>query len=608
MKKYIYFFCFLLAAITLQAQPVNRFSVDLTKSKKGRLFVTCDVPAYQKEVLVYQFPKAVPGSYSIKNYGDYIENFKAYDRQGKKLKVTYNRQENNFTIANAQSLARIGYEVRNTWTDTKNPNYVFQPGGTYFEPGTLYCLNTFALFGYFDGFTNSACEIQIAKEEGLFCSTSADVSALSPTEDLIKASDYNSLQDNPLVYMHPDTVSLKVNNCRFHIALFSRNHKLTSQQILSSLQPILTKAFTSFFPVFPTDNYTFTFICPGWQDESLMETGSMGAMEHRQSSVYFYPETGNRDILNSFLLHVVAHEFLHVLTPLSLKSEQVFNFNYVKPEGSQHLWLYEGGIEYLSNLILYQDSIIPEGDFLDGIRQKSLYNDRYKGVSMTEFGKNIFENSDVRYYANVYNKGALVAFLLDIRINELTEGKMNLKKVLLQLDAKYKGRYFKDNALFDEIINLTHPELRAFIDNYIVGTKELPVEEYLHKIGYRFTAEKADSINTFGHVSVEFDGRNNRCVVRDATPNYNAFSLDKGDVILAVNDTMLNESNYYHFVKLIGSPATDAEVSVRYERKGKTMDIKNPPIKVKVTQLDYIEPEMQASAEQLQLRRWVIGR
>ncbi len=608
MKRYIFLGCFLLVAALLPAQLVNRFTIDLTKSKKNKLSVRCDVPAYQKAVLVYQIPRAVPGSYSIKNFGDYIDNFKAYDRNGKKLKVDYNKQDNTFTIQNAASLARIGYDVRDTWTDTNNPNYVFSPGGTYFERGTLFCLNTFALCGYFDGFDHTPGEIRITKESDLYCATSADRTALSPTEDLIRVPDYDALQDNPLVYMAPDTVSLSVNNCRFHIAVFSRNHKITSRQILSSIRPVLTNVFPSFFPKFPTNNYTFTFIFPGWQDENLTKNGGVGAMEHRNSSVYFYPETGNSAILNSFLTHVVVHEFLHVLTPLSLKSEPIFRFNYRNPEASQHLWLYEGGIEYLANQFLFRDSIFSENDYLESVRQKLLYSDRYKQISMTEFGRKIFENSDQSYYANVYSRGALVAFLLDVRINELTEGKMNLRELLFQLDEKYKGRFFQDDTLFDEIVSRTHPDIRSLIDNYIVGTEELPVKAYLHKIGYKLSATMPDSIYTFGRVSVEYDSRTVRCVVRDATPNYNAFNLDKGDFILAVNDTVLNEANYYQNLKLIGNPDSGKEVKVRFSRKGKTMEIENPPVKIKVTQLDYIEPEPDLTPEQQRLRKLVLGR
>jgi predicted metalloprotease with PDZ domain len=608
MKRHIVFLCFLLVAVLLPAQLVNRFTIDLTKSRKNKLSVRCEVPAYEKEVLVYQIPRAVPGSYSIKNFGDYVANFKAYDRNGKKLKVAYNKQDNTFTIENARSLTHIDYDVHDTWTDIDNPNYVFAPGGTYFECGTLFCLNTFALCGYFDGFEHLANEIRIKKESGLYCSTSADRTALSPTEDLIRVPDYDALQDNPLVYMVPDTVSLQVNNCRFHIAVFSRNHKITSQQILSSIRPILTRLFPSFFPKFPMSSYTFTFIFPGWQDDNLMKNGGVGAMEHRNSSVYFYPETGNSAILNAFLTHVVVHEFLHVLTPLSLKSEPIFRFNYRNPAASQHLWLYEGGVEYLANQFLLRDSILSENDYLESVRQKLLYSDRYKQISMTEFGRKIFENSDPGYYANVYNRGALVAFLLDVRINELTDGRMNLRKLLFQLDEEYKGRYFQDDKLFDEIVSRTHPEIRSLIDDYIVGTEELPVKAYLHKIGYKFSATMPDSIYTFGRVSVEYDSRTNRCVVRDATPNYNAFNLDKGDLIVAVNDTMLNEANYYQYLKLIGNPDSEKELKVRFARKGKMMEIQNPPVKIKVTQLNYIEPERDLTPEQQRLRRLVLGR
>lgn len=598
-------FCF---AIAGNAQLVNRFSIDLTTSKKGRLSVACEVPTYNKDTLIYQIPRAVPGTYSIKNYGRYITNFKAFDAQGKKLKSVYNESSGSFTILGAAMLAGITYDVHETWTDSGNPDYIFQPGGTYFESGTLFFLNTFALFGYFDGFTDVANEIHIRKNSSLFCSTSADISSLSPEEDVVKAVDYNTLQDNPLVYLKPDTVSIRISNCRFHIAVFSRNGKITSRQVLTSLYSVLTRALPAFFPVFPTDNYTFTFVFPGWQDNRLMASGSMGAMEHRQSSVYFFGETGNPDVLNSFIRQVVAHEFLHVLTPLSLQSEQVFHFDYRHPEGSEHLWMYEGCVEYLSNLILYRDSVFSADDFWEAIRDKTLYNGRFSNLSMTELGKHIFENKNMSYYVNVYNKGALVSFLLDIGINELTNGKLNLRKLLMQLDTKYKGRYFNDKELFDEMVNATNPALREVIDDYIIGTKELPMKEYLHKIGYRFLSEKPDSIYTFGRVSFEYNAQKNRCEARDALPYYNAFKMNDGDVLVAVNDTLLTEANYYHFVKTITSPTTNRDVTVRYSNKGKLSEVQNPPIKLGVVQRNFIEPEENVSEEQIRLRKMVLGR
>lgn len=608
IMKFLFVYLCLLCFTLAHAQMVNHFQIDLTKSKKGKLSVSCDVPDYKQKVLKYQIPRAVPGSYSIKNYGNYVSNFKAYDLQGHRLKVSYQKRDNAFTISKALNVARLTYDVRDTWRDISNPEYVFQPGGTYFEPEVLYCLNAFALFGYFEGYDTIASEIRITKSPELYCSTSANITRVSATEDVVKARDYDELQDNPLVYLSPDTVSVQIKNCCFRIAVFSRNHKITAPRVLSVMQPILSQVFASSFELFPVSNYTFTFICPGWQDSHITAVGGMGAMEHRKNSVYFFAETGNDDILNAFLKHVVTHEFLHVITPLSLKSEQIYRFNYQHPEASQHLWLYEGAIEYLSNVLLFRNLLSTPEEFWNAIRDKSIYSSNYKNVSMTEFSKTIFQNTDSRYYLNVYNKGALVAFLLDIRINELTGGRMNLLKVLFSLERQYRGGYFRDGDLFNEIVRLTHPDVRSFIDDYIVGTKDLPVAEYLKKIGYNFNLTKPDRIYTFGRISLQFDGQKKICEVGATSPDFNIFHLNQGDGLVAVNDTLVDESNYYHFAKMLDNPKSHRVVTLRYDRKGELYEITSPPLRTNVTQLNYIETLEIPTDEQLGLRKIVLGR
>jgi hypothetical protein len=59
---------------------------------------------------------------------------------------------------------------------------------------------------------------------------------------------------------------------------------------------------------------------------------------------------------------------------------------------------------------------------------------------------------------------------------------------------------------------------------------------------------------------------------------------------------------------LIGNPDSEKEVKVRFSRKGKTMEVQNPPIRIKVTQLNYIEPERDLTPDQQRLRKLVLGR
>jgi predicted metalloprotease with PDZ domain len=50
------------------------------------------------------------------------------------------------------------------------------------------------------------------------------------------------------------------------------------------------------------------------------------------------------------MMDVVSHEFFHIVTPLSIHSKEIQDFDYNDPKMSEHLWMYEGVTEYFANL------------------------------------------------------------------------------------------------------------------------------------------------------------------------------------------------------------------------------------------------------------------
>jgi predicted metalloprotease with PDZ domain len=50
------------------------------------------------------------------------------------------------------------------------------------------------------------------------------------------------------------------------------------------------------------------------------------------------------------MMDVVSHDFFHIVTPLSIHSKEIQDFDYNDPKMSEHLWMYEGVTEYFANL------------------------------------------------------------------------------------------------------------------------------------------------------------------------------------------------------------------------------------------------------------------
>jgi predicted metalloprotease with PDZ domain len=254
----------------------------------------------------------------------------------------------------------------------------------------------------------------------------------------------------------------------------------------------------------PVENYAFIFYIKDHTEfESLfsgkeIKIGTLfkairklagkgfGALEHGNSSVYYLPDFGGTTVLDG-MADVCIHEFFHILTPLGLHSEEIGDFNYIEPEMSQHLWLYEGITEYFAGISQLKGGVIDEESYVQSLlRGKIRSADRYptKKMSFTEMSENVLKRPYKKQYAQVYQRGALMGALLDIRIMELTQGQKDLHDIILTLRETYgPENSFKDETIISEFVALVHPELQQFFDDYVTGREALPTQAYLKKVG-----------------------------------------------------------------------------------------------------------------------------
>ncbi len=143
---------------------------------------------------------------------------------------------------------------------------------------------------------------------------------------------------------------------------------------------------------------------------------------------------------------MAAHEFFHILTPLSVHSEEIQYFDFTDPKMSEHLWLYEGSTEYHAHKAQLQAKLIPVDRFLSVMgtkitRSRMGFNDT---LPFTFMSKHVLEPTYEKQYGNVYEKGALISLCLDVKLRQLSGGKYGLINLILDLSAKYgKGKPFK---------------------------------------------------------------------------------------------------------------------------------------------------------------------
>ncbi|MEP2024641.1 MAG: hypothetical protein ABJI85_08275, partial [Reichenbachiella sp.] len=62
-----------------------------------------------------------------------------------------------------------------------------------------------------------------------------------------------------------------------------------------------------------------------------------------------------------------------------------------------------------------------------------------------------------------------------------------MREVVLELIEDFgPDQAFSEVEFFDTIVEMTYPEVKTFIDDYIKGTEILPIESYYSKLGIEY--------------------------------------------------------------------------------------------------------------------------
>jgi predicted metalloprotease with PDZ domain len=111
--------------------------------------------------------------------------------------------------------------------------------------------------------------------------------------------------------------------------------------------------------------------------------------------------------------------------------------------------------------------------------------------SLSKLAFTSFSDSGQVQYGNIYQRGAIVAGLLDIRLLELSNGKRGLRDVVVDLSHSFgKKKAFPEDSLFAILTRRTYPEIGDFMARYIKGTEHPPIKEYYAKLGIILTEDE----------------------------------------------------------------------------------------------------------------------
>lgn len=552
-------------------------SINLNEVKNDQVLVTVNAPKINSNEISYHIPKTVPGTYSEDNYGKYIEDLKAYDKKGNLLTVKKTDQ-NSWTISKAKSLNKITYLVNDTFDTEKGTGFgqddVFSPAGSNIAAAENFMINTHCFIGYFDNFLATPYQLSINHPDNLWGATSMIDKDSSVTTDLFVTSRYAELVENPIMYSKPDYTTFNVDGMDIQICVYSPTGKYTAESITPEMKTMMTAQKKFLGKINSTKKYSVLLYLSSLKEN---DAHGFGALEHPTATTVVLPEMMEKDELVKSMMDVVSHEFFHIVTPLTIHSKEIQDFDYNAPKMSQHLWMYEGVTEYFANLFQIHQGLISETDFYNRMAEKieeaKALNDT---MPFTTMSANVLKEPYKSQYLNVYQKGALIGMCIDIIIREKSNGQRGILDLMQKLSNEYGiSKPFNDEELFDKITELSYPEVGDFLKTYVAGPTPIPYEVYLAKMGLGKSKIQVPGAiflkdNSTPYVNVN-PASKEIFVVPDMELNifFDNLKLKGGDIILSINDIAYTYDNIYDLINQSTKWKENEPIIVKIKRNGK---------------------------------------
>ena len=235
------------------------------------------------------------------------------------------------------------------------------------------------------------------------------------------------------------------------------------------------------FSGFPFERYVFLL---------TFSPGTRGGLEHRDStSLLADPFCLEKPEGYYELFTLIAHEFFHVWNVKRLRAAELGPFDYGQENPTRLLWFHEGFTSFLQYGLAMRAGTVPwtwvshklAQSWTDNTTRRGRFEQSLEEASFdawirfykpTEFST----NSTVSYY----DKGSLVAWMMDARIRLASGGKLGVDDYIRLLWDRFGDGPIADADLRAAYRDLSGEDPAPFWRDFIAGVKELdptPIEQ-----------------------------------------------------------------------------------------------------------------------------------
>lgn len=544
-----------------------------------------------KSEFALKMPVWAPGSYLVREFARHVEGFEANSTSGSVS--FYKTDKNTWLIKNpSKGAVNIKYVI-----------YAFElTVRTSFIDESHAYLNGSNIFMYVDGQLNQKSEVIISPN-----SNWSKISCSLPTHKgnayHLLADNYDILADSPIEIGNHTIIEFTAQGVKHSVAMVGPGN-YDAEKIKKDFTKIVDEA-TSVFGTHPCSNYTFIV-------HNVPSGG--GGLEHLNSTTVQVQRFAysNESSYQSFL-GLIAHEYFHLWNVKRLRPIVLGPFDYNKENYTSMLWVSEGFTAFYDNWIVRRAGFNSPDKYLDLMANEysaltNLAGNKVQSVADASFDAWIkyyrrnenSNNSQVSYY----DKGSVIASLLNLMIIEHSEGKENLDHLMRYLYKEYyekKNIGFTDDQFKQAAEKFTGKNLTDFYAKYVNGVEPISFENYLAIAGLKITDLNSGKSEVY--LGANSSNANGKVIITSVVRNSPAYisGINVNDEIIAIDNFRVDD-----LTKAISYKKVGDKISVLLNRDGmmKTIEVviaKNPAVKYKIEKMPNLT-EKQEQAYKMWIR------
>ncbi len=325
---------------------------------------------------------------------------------------------------------------------------------------------------------------------------------------LYQADNYDDLIDHPVEIADFDLVSFSACGVE-HDFILTGLHNADLDRLAQDLKRICEYQIQLFEQPAPFDRYVFITWAVG---------DGYGGLEHRSSTSLIC----NRDDLPckkeqgkvsddyKTFLGLCSHEYFHSWNVKRIQPNIPYDLS--QENNTPLLWAFEGITSYYDDFVLQRTGLITIQEYLELVGQNITRLQRNPG----RFKQSVTESSFdawTRFYkqdenaanaiVSYYTKGAIVALALDLTLRKLSDDKVNLDKVMIELWQRHgkTQQPVKEQDIQNLCFELLQKNncsssvdiLQEFFQQSLYETTELDYEKIFEPFGLQFNLRQAQS-------------------------------------------------------------------------------------------------------------------